>query len=340
MNSGCLPLRPWLLPEHVFLVSFAGALWILRAIFQPAEWHGTHDFTIRTSFGVMAALTLFAFLARLPQIVRGTQGTLRAAAKEAGLAFHHWLPFSLCSLIYENLHDLTCLIRRETYDSALMAFDQWLFGVQPTLWLERHLATPWLTDCMVLAYGTYFFLPAALLLVAYRRGDQRRFRTLSVAVLLVFLLGFLSYVLIPAVGPRYWLRGAYAQPVLSGRLFPGNASEIFGSLEAVQRDCFPSLHTALSGISLVYAWQWRELLPGRRLWLATYAILVVSVWASTIYLRQHWVADVMAGWLLVGLVAVLAPRIAAWQLRQRRDLTVGDEALAGVCADQRVPLKP
>jgi membrane-associated phospholipid phosphatase len=264
----------------------------------------------------MIALTSLAFVARLPHLFRGTHGTLRAASKEAALAFHNWLPLSLCSLVYENLHDLTFLIRKEAYDNHLMAFDQSLFHVQPTLWIEAHLATPLLTDLMVLGYGTYFFLPAALLLAAYRRGDQRRFRTLSVAVLLVFLFGFLSYVLIPVIGPRYHLREWYVNPVLSGRFFSGNASEIFGQLEAVQRDCFPSLHTALSGVSLYYAWRWRSFLPWGRLWLVIYAILAVSIWASTIYLRQHWVGDVFAGWLLAALVVVLAP-LASLQLSRK-----------------------
>jgi len=44
-------------------------------------------------FGLMLALTAFAFLARLPGIVTGTRGITTAALKEAALAFHHWLPF-------------------------------------------------------------------------------------------------------------------------------------------------------------------------------------------------------------------------------------------------------
>ena len=80
---------------------------------------------------------------------------------------------------------------------------------------------------------------------------------------------------------------------------------------------------------LVYAWQWRDFLPARKLWLAVYAILSTSIWASTICLRQHWVADVMAGWLLGGLVVVLAPRIAACRLCQRRDLPVSERWTAG-----------
>ena len=71
------------LPEHVFLLLFVLMLAALRAIYQPANWHGTHDFTIRTSFGILAALTLMAFAARMPAIIRGERRGLRAAAREA-----------------------------------------------------------------------------------------------------------------------------------------------------------------------------------------------------------------------------------------------------------------
>lgn len=297
------------LPEYIFLLLFVTMLTALRAVYQPANWHGTHDFTIRTSFGILAALTLMAFVTRLPAIVRGDRRGLRAAATEAAAAFHQWLPFSLCAVIYENLHDLTNLIRRDTFDDALMALDQRIFGVQPTIWLEAHVVTPLLTDWMVISYGLYFFLPAALLLAVYRREDEPRFRTLSVSLLLVFLAGFLSYVTIPAIGPRYWLRDRYVVPVLHGRFFAGDASQVFGALEAVQRDCFPSLHTALTGLALFYAFSWRQALPGRRLWFCVYLPLVLSIWASTIYLRQHWFVDVIGGWALVAVVVTLAPPI-------------------------------
>jgi len=311
-------LSRMVLPEHLFLLLFVLMLASLRAVYEPASWHGTHDFTIRTSFGILAALTSMAFVTRMPAILRGERSGIRAAASEGVRAFHQWLPFSLCALIYENLHDLTNLIRRDTLDDALMALDHRIFGVQPTVWLEAHVATPLLTDWMVIAYGLYFFLPAALLLVAYQREDETRFRTLSVALLLIFLAGFLSYVTIPAIGPRYWLRDRYAAPVLRGHFFAGDASQVFGALEAVQRDCFPSLHTALSGVALFYAWAWRPILPGRSWWLVVYVPLVLSIWASTLYLRQHWFVDVLGGWALVAVVVTLSPAIVRMAASVRR----------------------
>jgi len=53
------------------------------------------------------------------------------------------------------------LIRPDTVDLALARADAWLFGVQPTLWLQDHLH-PLLTDYLALSYMTYFVFPPIL----------------------------------------------------------------------------------------------------------------------------------------------------------------------------------
>ena len=313
------PARPLaarlLLPEHLFCLLFLSMLIVLRMLYHPGAWHGFSDYTISASFGCMVALSMVAVTSCLPRWFAGDRVAWRKAVREAGSAVYDWLPFSMCAFIYENLHDVTNLVRPTTYDDTLMSLDAALFGVQPTIWLEAHAVTPLLTDWMAFSYSLYFFFPAALLVAMHRRGDERRFRTLSVALLLAFFVGFVCYVTIPAVGPRYWLRGQYQVAVLSGTLFRGNASEIFRSVEFVQRDCFPSLHTAISALALIHAHMWRDVLPGRGAWRWIFLPLVLSLWVSTVYLRQHWFVDVLGGLALAAALTWTAPRLVAAYFR-------------------------
>lgn len=317
--GSALPTRPLavrlLLPEHLFCLLFLSMLVVLRLAYRPGEWHGFSDYTISASFGCMVAVSVLAVTSCLPRWFAGNRVSWLGAAREAGSAVYDWLPFSVCAFIYENLHDLTNLVRPTTFDDTLMRLDGALFGVQPTIWLEAHAVTPLLTDWMAFSYSLYFFFPAALLVALYRRGDERRFRTLSVALLLAFLVGFAFYVTIPAIGPRYWLRDQYQVAVLSGTLFRGNASEIFKSVEFVQRDCFPSLHTAISALALIHAHTWRDVLPGRGAWRWIFLPLVLSLWASTVYLRQHWFVDVLGGLALAAALTWAAPRLVAVYFR-------------------------
>jgi membrane-associated phospholipid phosphatase len=78
------------------------------------------------------------------------------------------------------------------------------------------------------------------------------------------------------------------------------------ALEGVQRDAFPSGHTAIAIVVLAMAARYQ-----RRLF---YPLLVitVSLMISTIYLRYHYVIDVIAGVLL----AVLCLGVTFWLYRE------------------------
>lgn len=218
---------------------------------------------------------------------------------------YDWLPIILAVSIYENLHDLTVVIRPQVVDPQLAALDEWIFGVQPTLWLEG-IARPWLTDYLSLCYTTYFFIPPLLAGLLYVRGEVGRFREFQLIVLLAFYAGFAGYVAVPAVGPRYELIAAYGGK-LSG-LYYSWSDSVMTNLAAVARDCFPSLHTAISTIWLISAFRLRALLPARRVVLPVLVVITVSLWFSTVYLRYHWVVDVFAGWVL----AFGADRVGRW----------------------------
>jgi membrane-associated phospholipid phosphatase len=75
------------------------------------------------------------------------------------------------------------------------------------------------------------------------------------------------------------------------------------------RAAFPSLHSAVSILALYYAWKYcRWFFP---ILLAFVAGLLVS----TVYLRHHWVVDLLAGALLVPWALWITPRFEAWWRR-------------------------
>ena len=71
------------------------------------------------------------------------------------------------------------------------------------------------------------------------------------------------------------------------------------------RAAFPSLHAAVSLVALVYAWRYAA--P----WFWVLLPFVLGLWVSTIYLRHHYVVDLLAGWALAPVAVWLAPRLDA-----------------------------
>ncbi len=222
-------------------------------------------------------------------------------------------PFAFGIMVYDSLHDIVKTVRPQPADPTLMKWDEFIFGVQPTIWLERYVS-PWFTDYMVFCYALMFILPAVLGFILYHNKRYADFRNITVALVIIFIIGYAGYILVPATGPRFVLQGKYDVD-LQGDLYD-KSTIVWNSLETVQRDCFPSLHTAFSAIALFFSFKYRAVYRGGKILFWIYLPLTVSLWFSTVYLRYHWVVDVIAGMLLAVLTYYAAPKLnSIWNER-------------------------
>ena len=192
-------------------------------------------------------------------------------------------------------------------DSSLAAIDRFLFsGVNPMRIMERihsDLMSDWMAFCYTL-YGLYVTWVIAVL---FLREDQRGLKNASVILSLVFVIGYVGYTLFPALGPMYTQK------------FPFDLHfEYMGQLKTelmdkprIDRDCFPSLHTA---ITFVVSWiAWREI----RAIFWIFLPITLTMPFACVYLRYHYVADVLAGTILsFGLIA-----LDAWMNRSQEKIS-------------------
>jgi membrane-associated phospholipid phosphatase len=289
----------WVSPPYLVFGVFGGALLALLVVHGKAP--SFHHASVIFALSLMVAFTLFSFLTHGGWWRRG------ALARSLTLV-RDWLPFVLCTSVYENLHDVTQLIRPDLVDGTLARIDEAVLGVQPTLYLQA-IVRPGLTNYLAFAYTSYFFVPPILSGYLYVRGHRAEFRRFQLVLLVAFYGGFFAYISVPAIGPRYWLADRYTVP-LAGALYDAT-SEATNSLQQVSRDCFPSLHTAISTLWLITFVRLRHVLPAPRILLPLVTILTLSLWFSTVYLRYHWAVDVVAGWVLAGLSDAIASRVAA-----------------------------
>lgn len=297
-------------PETVLLGVFLTVLAALRAVYG-----GSLQIDKLTAKAPFAATTALAGLAALGEVRRARESSGRPAVLDAARrVLADWLPAILCLLVYENMHDAVRLVHPDTLDAPLAAADAWLFGgVQPTLWLQRW-SWPWLVDAAALAYSSYFFTPTILAATLYAAGRRAEFHELMRVVIACFYAGFLGYILVPAVGPIHWLRDAYTDPVVLHGYVYDTAETLMNDLRSINRDCFPSLHTAISTVTLVCAWRWRRLTRAGRVVCAAYVPLTVMLWFATVFLRYHWVVDLLAGWVLAAAaLAAVPPLVARWE---------------------------
>lgn len=210
-----------------------------------------------------------------------------------------WLPFLIILMMYYSLWgDATHLLVRTDRDRSLIALDQRLFGFQASIVLQRIISPP-LTAWMDFAYFFHILNIPVVACFIYMRRSKKRFREMMSGLLVISFFGLLGYVLVPAVGPMYSLRNSYTVS-LSQPLALFNRQVEFMDYARIRRDVFPSLHVGMSFLVWLYAYR-----NSRRLfWMLSPFIL--SLWLSTLYLRYHYLIDVVAGFILAPLCFWLA----------------------------------
>jgi membrane-associated phospholipid phosphatase len=243
-----------------------------------------------------------------------------------------YLPYLLVAALYDNvsLFESAVRIKVQDLDLILMRMDAMIFGVQPTMALEKYLH-PFLVEYFMFAYSL-FLLPFLYILYLFMKGDRAAFDTVIMAEVIATTVAIVSFIFLPAKGPRYLFDPANASPGLS---LPAYTRPIEGvridslesatgmeslyriehdgwnKLERVKTDCMPSVHTALYLICMIAVVRFRKLMKWRRTALVFWIVSGASLVFSCVFLRYHWVVDVMAGAVLASVSFYVAERAVA-----------------------------
>lgn len=211
-------------------------------------------------------------------------------------ALHLWLPalFNLAiyfelGLLIPQLHALDAL----PVDHALQALDVWLLG--DALALVAHVASPLLSELLTFCYWSYYAFPFVLPAVLYARGDLRAFERVVVTLLVAFACTYAGYLLLPALGPHRLFDGPRLA-ALAGYGVAGKAYQLLSTLALEPPDAFPSGHTLIGVLVPTMAYR------VHRTSFLVLAPLGAGMVLATLYLRFHYVADVLASLALVPVV--------------------------------------
>lgn len=265
--------------------------------------------------GHAALAALVVSIAKLiPLAPSPTRPSASALVRSLATVVRGWYPVALIPITYKELSYLIPLIHPRDFDAALAGIDHRIFSVHPTVWLER-LTWPPLTEVLQLTYSTYYFLPLVLGVALWRRRSFDEFHFWVFIVVLGFYLSYLGYIAVPAIGPRFLPSIVEAQTIpLTGVWLFQPVREMLDRAEGITRDCFPSGHTELTLLVLIYARAFHRKVFWRILPLGTGVVI------STVYLRYHYVIDVVAGAMLTGAVVMIAKplyrRLGGYELRE------------------------
>ncbi len=212
--------------------------------------------------------------------------------------FMHWtyhLVFPTISIltIFDSLEYIVHAINPQDIDPFLIKLDFLLFGGDPTVMMEK-IMHPLLTDALQLAYASYYLLPFTLGIVLLAQKREQAFDYSLFMIMLCFYLSYAGYLLFPAIGPRFTMNHLQTTG-LQGFVLTAPIQELLNRLEGIKRDAFPSGHTGIALIVLFLAFKFEKKL----FWIFLPAVSALIF--STVYLRYHYVVDVLAGICLTAL---------------------------------------
>jgi membrane-associated phospholipid phosphatase len=215
-----------------------------------------------------------------------------------------WLPLAAVLFTYDILRGYADSLL-EAHVLPQLRFDEIVFGgTVPTVWLQERLwegadGIDWIDWAAWLVYLTHFFatLAVAAALWIFRRP---LFRPYAAAVAVLAASGFATYALFPAVPPWMASEEGYLPETDRVVRFVSEAAPVdfFGAIwqqgAAYANDvaAMPSLHAAYAMLIALYFWP--RVGAAWRVALAAYA---VAMGLSLVYTAEHYVSDVLAGWL-------------------------------------------
>lgn len=198
-----------------------------------------------------------------------------------------WLVFPLFKAIH--------LISTHSYDAQLLAFDRWLWGGVGATEYVKVLEAPWLSELMSSCYLAFYFIILGPVIAYGFKRHSASSKGFFYGLMLMYLVGFTGYLLVPAAGPYVYAPALFPYPPQGGAI----TAFLVGLVAqgGTGMDVFPSLHCGISLYILGY-------LTFQRHWIIAGLLLpvVVGLILATLYLRYHYGVDLLAGTLVAGSV--------------------------------------
>jgi hypothetical protein len=269
--------------------------------------------------GIGYLLAQAARQALWPRPGQGWAGTLRLALGD--LAFIGL--FLAVTYLHFHIKTWMPLVNPHLFDEAYLAVDQALRPVLDALAAVRAAVARLLPAPDLWYQGAQ----AALVMLAFwlhALGDRRWHHHSMTALLLLLMLGPLTYLIAPAVGPFLYEDGPNAVATASQHAMhavfeqvrtggPAWLAAHGGEHLTAAVAAMPSLHVALATLVTYYAWKMRSaLLP---------LILFLSGWifVESVVSRWHYLVDLPPGVALAALVILIANRVCRWRLAEGQD---------------------
>ncbi|HWE65322.1 MAG TPA: phosphatase PAP2 family protein [Acidimicrobiales bacterium] len=236
-----------------------------------------------------------------------------------------WLPLIAVLFIYGLLRGYAAHTIWGPFYRPQDWFDTHVFGgLAPTVQLQRWLYTPGLHvwDYLVwTCYMSHFFVSFIVAGVLWKINHRKFRRFVPLFVGLTFI-GYITYVLYPAMPP--WMSSQFGHLPPTTRIIDqvwkhlhlGLGASLFAGGDKFDNNvaAMPSLHGAYPMLICLFFWKGSSV--RKRVLLAAYPVCMAF---SLVYTGEHFVIDILVGWLYAAATFYVGSKLLdRWEARRLR----------------------
>jgi len=222
---------------------------------------------------------------------------------------------------YFFLKHVLPLVNTKTLDQRLYQLDLAVFHYEPAMAWDRFV-TPVTTEWFSFFYFGYFLLMAVHVVPLLFFGRRKQIvGEFTFAILLLFSIGHTLYMVVPGYGPYRAMADSFQHSFPQGpwHALVMNAVHSGGA----QMDIFPSLHTGAPTVLALFSYRNRKSMPFRYTW-PVVAFCTVNIIIATMFLRWHYLIDVVVGFSLAVGVVFLSRPVVRWEIARRQRERLGE----------------
>jgi len=222
--------------------------------------------------------------------------------------------YGTVQISYFFFREFLPLVNPGSLDHELHLLGMHLFGSEPALRLDA-IVTPVTTEWFAFFYFGYFFVLATHVLpMIFTNKDRRVLGEFTFGLMVVVCVGHTSYMLVPGYGPLRAIADEFQHRLPNG-LWLNVVMDTVAEGGAL-KDIFPSLHTAAPTFILLFSFRNRALPPYRYTWWIV-MFFALNIIVATMFLRWHWIVDVVAGLALAVTAQALGVVVTRFELERR-----------------------
>ena len=260
---------------------------------------------------VSARFGVFLFVLALVRVP-----LLRWGGAASSLLYRSAIIATLLSTFFQ-LRYILAAVSPWTDDAQIYALDMRVFHFEPCVWLDRFVSYA-STEWFAFFYFLYFFILCIHVLpMMFLNRDTNLLNRFATGALLMFLSSHILYMMVPGYGPWWYLQGSFQHELVGGNFWRlvRETVEVGGA----QKDIFPSLHTASPTFFAIFSFRHRKLFPFKYWW-PVIAFVATQIIIATMFLRWHYLIDIVAGLAFAVVCQFIGQRVADWERAKRERL--------------------